>query len=314
MVRVVFMGTPEFSVPALETLVETQKVVGVVTQPDRQSGRGRKVRPPAVKAAALEAGIPVYQPISLKDDDSAQLLAEWQPDVIIVAAYGQILRKHVLDLPPHGCLNIHASLLPRWRGASPIQHAILAGDSATGVSLMQMDQGMDTGPVYSQLEARIEARETAATLHDKLAQLGADLIRRDLVDIIAGRLTAESQDEDYATYAPLIKKSDGEINWSDSANQLDCHIRAMTPWPGAYTHWEGTSLKILEAQPLPAIRKAHVLPGEVIEQDGAVIAAAGSGGLKLERIQMAGRSALSIDSFVRGQPAFIGSLLGDRSL
>jgi methionyl-tRNA formyltransferase len=308
------MGTPEFSVPALETLVETQKVVGVVTQPDRQAGRGRKVRPPAVKAAALEAGIPVYQPISLKDDDSAQLLAEWQPDVIIVAAYGQILRKHVLDLPPHGCLNIHASLLPRWRGASPIQHAILAGDSATGVSLMQMDQGMDTGPVYSQLEARIEARETAATLHDKLAQLGADLIRRDLVDIIAGRLTAESQDEDYATYAPLIKKSDGEINWSDSANQLDCHIRAMTPWPGAYTHWEGTSLKILEAQPLPAIRKAHVLPGEVIEQDGAVIAAAGSGGLKLERIQMAGRSALSIDSFVRGQPAFIGSLLGDRSL
>jgi methionyl-tRNA formyltransferase len=272
------------------------------------------VRPPAVKAAALEAGIPVYQPISLKDDDSAQLLAEWQPDVIIVAAYGQILRKHVLDLPPHGCLNIHASLLPRWRGASPIQHAILAGDSATGVSLMQMDQGMDTGPVYSQLEARIEARETAATLHDKLARLGADLIRRDLVDIIAGRLTAESQDEDYATYAPLIKKSDGEINWSDSANQLDCHIRAMTPWPGAYTHWEGTSLKILEAQPLPAIRKAHVLPGEVIEQDGAVIAAAGSGGLKLERIQMAGRSALSIDSFVRGQPAFIGSLLGDRSL
>jgi methionyl-tRNA formyltransferase len=164
------MGTPEFAVPALQTLIDAYNVVGVVTQPDRQAGRGRQLRPPPVKVAAQESGIPIFQPKSLRSEESAQPLRDWAPDIIVVAAFGQILRPHVLELPPLGCLNIHASLLPRWRGASPIQHAILAGDRQTGISLMRMDEGMDTGPVYAQSTVVIARDETAATLHDKLAK------------------------------------------------------------------------------------------------------------------------------------------------
>jgi methionyl-tRNA formyltransferase len=176
MTRIVFMGTPDFAVPSLQKLIETQKVVGVITQPDRPAGRGRQPQPPPVKVTAVNANIPIYQPKSLRREEAAAPLRDWQPDVIIVAAFGQILRPHVLDLPPLGCLNVHASLLPRWRGASPIQHAILAGDAETGVSLMKMDVGLDTGPVYVMRAIPIEAEETAVTLHDKLAQLGADMV------------------------------------------------------------------------------------------------------------------------------------------
>ena len=195
MSNVVFMGTPEFAVPVLQTLIVSQTVVGVVTQPDRPAGRGKQLRPSPVKIAAEAVNIPVYQPKSLRSEAAAQPLRDWRPDIIVVAAFGQILRPHVLDLPPYGCLNIHASLLPRWRGASPIQHAILAGDAETGVCLMQMDVGLDTGPVYACMPTPISPTETAASLHDRLATLGANLLGVHLDNIMAGKLTATPQDE-----------------------------------------------------------------------------------------------------------------------
>src|SRR5690606_15329008 len=200
MLRLVFMGTPEFAVPALQKLLETQRVVGVVTQPDRPAGRGKQLRPSPVKAIAAAAGIPLYQPASLRKPETAAPLHEWRPDAIIVAAFGQILRPHILQLPPLGCYNVHASLLPRWRGASPIQHAILAGDTQTGISLMAMDEGLDTGPVFVREALPIELHDTAETLHDRLAQLGADMLERYLDDILAGRIQATPQDDSQATY------------------------------------------------------------------------------------------------------------------
>jgi methionyl-tRNA formyltransferase len=195
MIRIVFMGTPEFAVPALRGLMSRQEVVGVVTQPDRPAGRGRQVKPPPVKVIAQEAGLPVYQPKSLRGEEAAGPLREWAPELIVVAAFGQILRPHVLELPVHGCLNVHASLLPRWRGAAPIQHAILAGDIETGISLMQMDEGLDTGPVYARKSLAIGMDETASTLHDRLAELGAELLGEKLEAIVTGRLAAEAQDD-----------------------------------------------------------------------------------------------------------------------
>jgi methionyl-tRNA formyltransferase len=304
------MGTPRFAVPALQTLIDTYNVVGVVTQPDRQAGRGRQLRPPPVKVAAQEAGIPVLQPKSLRSEDSAQPLREWAPDIIVVAAFGQILRPHVLDLPPLGCLNIHASLLPRWRGASPIQHAILAGDRQTGISLMRMDEGMDTGPVYAQSTVVIARDETAATLHDKLAKSGADLLAGSFDDIIAGRLAAAPQDEALATYAPLIKKSDGEIDWTADGELLDRHVRAMAPWPGAFTFWNGKSLKIHAARPISSGEMPGDKAGLVLMQRGEVVVAAGTGGLRLAVVQLAGKPAMPVDDFIRGRPEFLGSLLG----
>jgi methionyl-tRNA formyltransferase len=304
------MGTPDFAVPALRTLVDTQNVVGVVTQPDRQAGRGRQLRPPPVKIVAQESGIPVFQPESLRSEESARPLLEWQPDIIVVAAFGQILRPHVLELPPSGCLNVHASLLPRWRGASPIQHALLAGDPETGISLMRMDEGMDTGPVYMQSAVAIENDETAATLHDKLAQSGADLLTSQLDDIIAGRLAALPQDEALATYAPLINKADGEINWNTESEKLDRHIRAMTPWPSAFTLWNGQPLKILAAQPMAADEFHAGQPGQVFIREGEVVVAAKVGGLRLEVVQLAGKSAMPVGDFIRGRPDFAGSQLG----
>lgn len=309
--RVVFMGTPDFAVPSLRALVETQQVVGVVTQPDRRAGRGRQFRPPPVKVVAHESNIPVYQPQSLKKEESAQPIREWQPDVIVVAAFGQILRRHLLDLPPSGCLNVHASLLPRWRGASPIQHALLAGDSETGISLMQMDMGMDTGPVYVQAPTKIKPDETAATLHDKLAQSGAETLTRNLEAIIDGRLVANPQDGDLATYAPLIRKSDGEINWETKGDQLDRHIRAMTPWPSAYTLWHGKQLKILAAQPVAEDDVPAAIPGMVLIHGDEVIVAAWGGGLVLSAVQLAGKPAMPVADFIRGRPDFVGSRLGD---
>ncbi|MFQ5419036.1 MAG: methionyl-tRNA formyltransferase, partial [Anaerolineae bacterium] len=248
MARIVFMGTPDFAVPGLQKLIETHQVVGVVTQPDKPAGRGKQLRPSPVKIIAQSANIPLYQPKSLRSEEAAAPLRQWQPDIIIVAAFGQILRPHVLDLPPHGCLNIHASLLPRWRGASPIQHAILAGDAETGVTLMRMDVGLDTGPMFVQQAVPIRADETAATLHDRLAALGADMLAAHLNDILHGRLTPTPQNDDDSTYAPMIKKGDGRLDWTKTAVALDRHIRAMTPWPGAFTEWDGRLLKIKAAQ------------------------------------------------------------------
>lgn len=307
MARIVFMGTPDFAVPILQTLLETQTVAGVVTQPDRPAGRGQTLRPSPVKKLALQAGVPLYQPTSLRPPESAEPLRVWEPDAIVVAAYGQILRPHVLSLPPHGCINVHASLLPRWRGASPIHHAILAGDPETGVSLMQMDAGLDTGPVFVQEAIPIEPDDTAATLHDRLAQLGAEMVRRYLDDILAGRLSPKPQDERAATYAPMIKKEDGELDWHEPAVALERRVRAMTPWPGAYTWWAGERLRIPAAKARTDGPAAP--PGTVVREGDAILVTTGAGSLQLLEVQPAGGRVMAVDAFVNGHPDFVDSRL-----
>ena len=309
MADIVFMGTPKFAVPSLRALIETHTVVGVVTQPDRPAGRGRKVRPSPVKVAAEEASLPLYQPASLREREAAEPLHAWAPEAIVVAAFGQILRPHVLDLPPRGCINVHASLLPRWRGASPIQHAILAGDEETGVSLMRMDVGLDTGPVYVREAVPIRPDETAQSLHDRLAELGAQMLRTRLDPILLGKIPAKPQDDDAATYAPMIKKEDGRLDWTESAVQLERRVRAMTPWPGAFTTWEGQRLKIIGARPLPEGETPAGEPGEVTGDAESVVVVTGEGGLQLLEVQLAGREAIPVAAFVRGRPDFIGGRL-----
>jgi methionyl-tRNA formyltransferase len=336
MVKVVFMGTPDFAVPSLQKLIETQMVVGVVTQPDRPAGRGRQLRPSPVKVTAEKARIPLYQPKSLRSEESAVPLREWQPDLFVVAAFGQILRPHVLNLPAHGCINVHASLLPRWRGASPIQHAIMAGDSETGITLMRMDEGLDTGPIYLQESLPIHSDETAATLHDRLSLLGADLLAENLDDILQGRIKAAAQDNALSTYAPMINKDAGKLDWQRSSMELDRHIRAMTPWPGAYTSWAGDNLKILAARPVIAeiddenSLLAHInletmfsaLPGQLITyrgsrfvqpsflKRGVILVRTSDGMLILDKLQLAGKKAMSAVDFLQGRPEFAGAVLG----
>ena len=308
MSKVVFMGTPDFSVPSLKTLIETQEVVGVVTQPDRPAGRGKQLRPSPIKVVAQEANIPVYQPKSLRKKSSAEQLREWNPDVIVVAAFGQILRPHVLELPKHGCINVHASLLPRWRGASPIQHAILEGDAETGVCLMQMDVGLDTGDVYVCQSVEITPTETAASLHDKLAEAGAQLTAQYLDDILHGKITRKPQDDTLSTYAPMISKEDGRLNWTEPAVKLERRIRAMTPWPGAFSSWQGKMLKIKDAS-LAEGKLPSGQPGQVINYAGGTAVLTGEGGIHLDTIQLAGKKAMAVADFLRGQPDFIGAVL-----
>ena len=303
------MGTPDFAVPTLTSLIKTQMVVGVVTQPDRPAGRGRQPRPSPVKIAAQAANIPVYQPKSLRKEAAVAPLHEWQPDIIIVAAFGQILRPHVLQLPPLGCVNVHASLLPRWRGASPIHHAILAGDKETGITLMQMDEGLDTGPMYVKETVAIHPDETAASLHDRLAQLGGQMIHTYLDDIINGRIQATAQDDTLSTYAPMIRKEAGLLDWQEDSISLSRRVRAMTPWPGAFTTWQGKNLKILTAQPIPPPVPTGELGEVVAYQEGALVLT-GTGGLYLETVQLTGKRAMAIQEFLRGRPDFIGSWLG----
>ena len=308
MAKIVFMGTPEFAVATLQALMETQEVVGVVTQPDRPAGRGRQTRYSPVKETALAAGIPIFQPPSLRRPDAAAPLHQWQPDAIVVAAFGQILRPHVLDLPPLGCINVHASLLPRWRGAAPIQYAIKAGDAITGITLMKMDVGLDTGPIYIQEEVPITDADTAATVHDRLAELGGQMIRRHLDGILTGRLRAQPQDDTQATYAPIIKKEEGIIDWTAASSAIDRHIRAMTPWPSAYTYWQGQQLKISAATP-QSRSLADREPGRVVADDGSILVAAGTGSVQLHTVQLSGRKAMPVDEFLNGHPDFPGSLL-----
>ena len=303
------MGTPEFAVPSLLKLIETQEVVGVVTQPDRPAGRGQELRPSPVKAAAAAHAIPLYQPKSLKAPESTEPIRAWNPDVIVVAAFGQILRPHLLNLPPHGCLNVHASLLPRWRGASPIHHAILAGDTETGITLMQMDAGLDTGPMYVQQVIPIHPDETASSLHDRLALLGADMVGEFLAEILAGRLQPRPQDATLMTYAPMIAKEAGQITWGKTAVEIDRHIRAMTPWPGAFTFWDGQLVKILRARPQTDPSLPTDEPGQVMPHPDGVMVLTGEGGLILDQLQLAGKKVMEAGEFVRGRGDFLTARL-----
>ena len=309
MARIVFMGTPDFAVPALEALVDSYRVVGVVTQPDRPAGRGRRRRPSPVKQTALDRGIPLSQPRSLRMPEAVAQLAAWAPDVIVVAAFGQILRQDVLDLPPHGCLNVHASLLPRWRGAAPISAAILAGDDVTGVTIMRMDAGLDTGPILAQREELIQPNDTRATLKERLAQIGAELLIETLPVYLAGKLVPRPQLEEGVTYADQLRKEDGRLDWSLSAIELDRRVRAFAPWPGAFTTWQGQRLKILRALPMRDWR-GDAPPGTVFALADESVVATGKGALRLEEVQLAGKRPADIAAFLRGQRSFLGSRLG----
>ncbi|MFW6164513.1 MAG: methionyl-tRNA formyltransferase [Planctomycetota bacterium] len=238
MARIVFMGTPDFAVPSLTALHDAHHVVGVVTQPDRPAGRGRDLHQSAVKRAAVERGLPVFQPPSLRTPEAVARLAEWKPEVIVVAAFGQILTEEVLELPPYGCLNVHASLLPRWRGAAPVAAAILAGDEVTGVTIMKMDAGLDTGPILAQRREPIRADDTRTALTQRLSLLGAELLAETLPAYLAGELVPQPQDDE-ATLAERLRKADGRLDWSRPALVLDRKIRAFTPWPGTFTFWQG---------------------------------------------------------------------------
>jgi methionyl-tRNA formyltransferase len=245
--KIVFMGSPDFALSTLRALHTQYPVVGVVTQPDRAAGRGRELKPPPVKMLARELGIPLIQPEKLREPGAMEQLRAWSPDVIVVAAFGQILRQEVLDLPQYGCLNVHASLLPRWRGAAPINAAILHGDQETGVTIMKMDAGLDTGPILSQRSVRIEPNETAGSLFEKLSTLGADLLLDSLPAYLDGEIEPRPQPEEGVTYAGMLKKEDGRLDFSQPAMELERKVRAFNPWPGTYFDWDGNRLKVHSA-------------------------------------------------------------------
>ena len=310
MTRVVFMGTPEFSVPSLAMLVASDyEVAGVVTQPDRPSGRGRKLEPSPIKRFAVEHGLAVLQPETLRAPKAVAELAALRPDVIVVAAFGQILRPAVLALPPHGCVNVHASLLPRWRGAAPVQAAILAGDQVTGSTIMLMDEGMDTGPLFSQAAIAIHPDETAGILTERLSHHGADLLAETLPRWLAGAIAPQPQDNGLATLCRPVRKEQGIVDWSRPAVEIARAVRAYNPWPGASSTWNGLPLKVVQAGALAGDPAAE-LPGLVLERQGATVVVTGEGFLRLDIVQLAGRNPTSIDDFVRGQRGFAGSVLG----
>jgi methionyl-tRNA formyltransferase len=306
MARVVFMGSPEFAVPSLRRLHDAHSVAGVVTQPDRPAGRGRRLSEPAVKQAARELGIPVIQPDSLRQPEAMEALRRWSPEVIVVAAFGQLLRREALDLPPSGCLNVHASLLPRHRGAAPVAAAILAGEAETGVTIMRMDPGLDTGPVLARQAEPIRPDDTAGSLTGRLAVIGADLLTVTLPIYLAGGIAAQPQNEAQATYARQLRKADGRLAWAEPAAALERRVRAFQPWPGAFTLWQGQPLRVLQARVGPGQTSA---PGMVIERSGQVAVGTGQGILLLDRVQPAGRPAMAAADFARGAHGFIGATL-----
>ena len=296
MTKVVFMGSPDFSLPSLRALAGTYDVVGVVTQPDRASGRGRELKAPPVKLLAQELGIPVMQPEKLRLPEAMENLRAWSPDLIVVAAFGQILKKDVLELPRFGCINVHASLLPRWRGAAPINAAILAGDEETGVTVMQMDVGLDTGPMLAKRSIRLAPTDTAGSVFEALSQLGANLLLSTLPDYLSGKLLPQPQPEEGMTYAPMLKKEEGKLDFTHDANELERRIRAFNPWPGAYMEFDGVLLKI---------HRAHVESGNaeagkrlVVQNQPAV--GAGGGLLILDEVQPAGKKSMSGKFFLSG--------------
>ena len=303
--RIVFMGTPFFAVPTLRALAKQNKVVGVVTQPDRPSGRGGKTNESPVKRTAREYGIAILQPQNMRDKAVIDRLKAWDPAVIVVVAFGKILPKDILQLPPLGCVNVHASLLPRWRGAAPIPAAILAGDAETGVSVMQMDEGMDTGPILTRVHYPITVLTTAKELYENLSELGAVELVRILPSFASGEIQGREQKKGLATYAPQLRKADGEIDWEKPAEQLERQLRAYDPWPGSYSHWKGRRLLIHGG----TVTHVQRTPALVFRHDGRLAIGCGEGALLPKRLQIAGRRAATPDEFTRGHPEIFGAHL-----
>lgn len=311
MLRIVFMGTPDFAVPSLLALVDAgYQVVGVVTQPDRPRGRKQVLTPPPVKVVAQEKGLPVFQPESIKDPAFLPLLRELQPDVVVVAAYGQILPADVLNLPPLGCVNVHASLLPRYRGAAPIHRAIINGEEETGITIMLMDTGMDTGPILNQASLAIGPDENVGSLHDRLARLGAELLLATLPLLARKEIVPRPQEEELATYAPPLRAEDEIIDWRRAAREVHNHVRGMDPWPGARTYLGEKVLKIWRGQPLP--EETSLPPGTVVEVDPrrGFTVATGRGVYLVLEVQPAGGKRMTAAEFVRGGQIKSGLILG----
>lgn len=296
--RLVFAGTPEFTLPSLQALgASKHELLAVYTQPDRPAGRGRKLQPSAVKHWALEHQVPVYQPLNFKSEEALTELAALKPDLLVVIAYGLILPKSVLTLPRLGCINVHASLLPRWRGASPIQQAILVGDKQSGVTIMQMDAGMDTGDKLAEITCPIYPQDTAGTLHDRLALLAVDPLLAIIDALAQGRVRPEVQDSSQATYAGKITKEDAAINWQQTAAEIDCQIRAFNPWPIAYTQLEDLTLRIHQASLVNQVFAEPAGTILAIDKKG-ILVTTGQQALLIERLQFPGGKAMSVADWI----------------
>jgi len=315
--RLGFAGTPQFSIAALDALLRSRhRVVAVFTQPDRPAGRGQSLHLSAVKRRALEAGLDVFQPAGFKTPDAVAALRRLELDALVVVAYGLILPAAVLSLPQLGCFNIHASLLPRWRGAAPIQRALLAGDATTGVTIMRMEAGLDTGPIVASREVQIGERETAGSLHDRLAPLGGQLLVETLDEVAAGRARAQPQSQFGITYAEKITKAEALIDWREAATSILRRVRAFNPWPIAETRMNGAQLRVWDAELVPGIAAATPSdrndaappPGSVVAASNAGIdVACGRGALRLLRLQLAGRKPLAVPEFLKSQRVALSS-------
>ena len=313
MLRIVFMGTPELAAVSLRRLIAAPEfeLAAVVTQPDQPKGRGLKLTPSPVKEVALQANLPLLQPRRAREENFIQQLAALKPELIAVAAYGQILPKAILDLPRFGCLNVHTSLLPKYRGAAPIQTAILNGDAETGVTIMKMDVGLDTGDILTQERTPIDAADNSQTLHDRLANIGAELLARTIPQYVAGAIQQHAQPAEGATYAAKIKKQDGEIDWRQPARVIWNRIRALVPWPGAFTHLSAQPhpvlLKIWDAAPMDRSGE----PGRILQADkSGIVVACGSDALMISLLQREGGRRLTAAEFLTGHPLKVGDTFG----
>lgn len=310
MTNLIFMGSPQFAVPTLETLARDHTILAVFTQPDKPAGRGQQLTAVPVKQWAVEHNLPVHQPKSFrKEPQFVDVLRNLKPEVIVVAAYGLILPQAVLDVPRFGCLNVHGSILPRHRGAAPITSAILMGDAETGITIMQMDAGMDTGPMLSVAHEVIRSDDTTASLSERMSHLGAQLMADTLLKYLSSEIAPQPQPEEGITYSPKINKADAQIDWRKPAIEIERMVRAYIPWPGTQTLWAGQMVKILKAGCL--MQEAEGKTGEVVKlEHGSIGVVTGEGALVLKEIQLAGRKAMKAEDFVRGQPKFIGAMLG----
>ena len=307
MAKIVFMGTPDFAVPTLKALLVHHDVLAAVTQPDRPAGRHKQLQHSPVKRMAVAAGLPVFQPQRIRQSAAMDVLRQWDADFFVVAAFGQILPPAVLGLPKHAAVNVHASLLPRWRGAAPIQAAIRAGDAKSGITIMVMDAGLDTGPMLAKRSVPIERDETGQSLHDKLAGLGAELLIETLSKYLSGKIKPQAQDESRASYAPRIKKEEGRIDWAQPAIAIDRLVRAFRPWPGTFTGWNNRQLKIHAGREGPGLAS----PGQVVEQGGQIAIGAGAGLYYPTELQLAGKKRMSPGDLVNGYSDFVGAILGN---
>lgn len=313
--KVLFMGTPDFAVPTLDQLIKSRhEVIGVVTQPDKQKGRGQTVSFSPVKELALQHQLPVYQPLKVKEPEFMDKIRSLEPEVIVVAAFGQILPKAFLDIPPYGCINVHGSLLPKYRGAAPIQYSIIDGEEETGITIMYMDVGIDTGDMILQKSLPIAPKETGGSLFDKMAVLGADLLLEALDKIEAGTAVRIPQDNENATYVKILDKDMGRLDFTQSAVRLERLIRGLNPWPSAYTMLDGKTLKLWQADAEPVSQAAGdqtFIPGEIVElRKDSFAVATGEGVLVIRELQLEGKKRMLTDAFLRGYPLTIGTKLG----